>query len=147
MIQLREHNIINYETQSSLLSWYDNTKTGCYTITINFKRIDKSKTIVFLLKWSLTKQWPIYIYDQSQLLWNLLTSQTLTGPRDRVFIWLVHVVLICTLGAHISQGFDMYSVFISKRIEEKGSYRLILWLLMSPKASMCSQDWAQITFR
>ena len=44
---------------------------------------------------------------------------------------------------------SIYSAFISKRTEEWGSYKLIFYYVLwrFPKASLGSQDWAQITFR
>ena len=41
----------------------------------------------------------------------------------------------------------MYRVIERIRIQRLGQCELLLGLMRSKKASMCSQDWAQITFR
>ena len=45
------------------------------------------------------------------------------------------------------QYIDTYSVFHVILLQDRGCFEFVLRLLVSPKASMWHQDWAQISFR
>ena len=57
------------------------------------------------------------------------------------------VILLIILVIISSYNEEIYRVIESIRIQRWGQCELLLALLWSKKASMCSQDWAQITFR
>ena len=63
------------------------------------------------------------------------------------------VMLLLTLGPRMLKLFlwppdiCIYRVLKSIRIQRWGQCGPILGLMLSKDASMCSQDWAQITFR